>query len=492
MSKAKNAKTRVDLPLSKDPFLGYDTIEDALADYRCSTGAEVMSRLLRRENVFVSGPAGSGKTTIINKFIAHIEENTDANVALTASTGIAANLIGGRTIHSWAGLGVSTEPFDKDDISPFAWARAKEMRSADVLIIDEISMLPAYLFTKLDETLKYFRRSKKPFGGLQVILMGDFLQLPPVNRDNSIDASFAITTKSWNDLDLSYCYMDKTHRATDPRLSEILVKISHDKVDSKVREMIQTRLRVSTDSKKTYTTLFTRNKNVDKYNLEKQNENRNKLIHFHSISEGKGKDVDKLHKNNAIPHTLSLKVDDIVILTANITDHDDFYPNGSVGRIVSINKASVSVRFNDGTTYTVGRKSYYLEEEFKMTVATQEGEKQIRQKRTLASVEQVPLKLGYAITVHKSQGQTFDGVIVDLSNCFTAGLGYVALSRVRSLDDLVIFDIDDKAYAIDPKSKVISKYVKRQALEGRKVFEEKLEEYTNILVNNNTLYVFWN
>jgi ATP-dependent exoDNAse (exonuclease V) alpha subunit len=148
--------------IQQDPYIGYDSIEDALKDYKCTTQAEVLARLFSRDNVFISGPAGSGKTTIVNRFIETIdaEYNGKFEVAVTASTGIAASLIGGQTIHSWAGMGIDTAPFDSKKIPPQMWSRKNALKYVDVLIIDEISMLPAYLFDKLDAILKHFRRNK--------------------------------------------------------------------------------------------------------------------------------------------------------------------------------------------------------------------------------------------------------------------------------------------------------------------------------------------
>lgn len=176
-----------------NPLFGYDSIQDALngCTYTCQT--EALARMMAGENVFLSGAAGSGKTTVINTFIEQVQEHRA--VAVTASTGIAAVLIGGRTIHSWAGLGIDTAPFNPKDISRFMYFRGDMIRNTDTLIIDEISMLPAHLFTKLDAEFKFFRGNNEPFGGMQIIASGDFQQLPPltVTRAWTTDSASSLT-----------------------------------------------------------------------------------------------------------------------------------------------------------------------------------------------------------------------------------------------------------------------------------------------------------
>lgn len=492
----KQAAERLDVirEFINDPWQGYDSLEDALADYKCTTQAEVMARLLNRENVFISGPAGSGKSTLINKFIKIIDAEYQGNfeVALTASTGIAATAINGQTIHSWAGLGIDTSPFNRQEIPGQMLAKRNAIKYLDVLIIDEISMLPAYLFEKLDQVFRHFRRSDEPFGGVQVVLMGDFLQLPPVDKkEDGVNADFAATTQSWKDLNLSYCYMDKTHRASDPRLAEVLSKMSRDLVDEDVKAIVNERLNRRKSPNKTYTTLFTTNKNVDIYNQKALKENPNLSKHLLARSSGAAKEVQKLFRNNNIPETIELKVGATVLLTSNTPlPTGKFYANGSIGEVVSLTPETVRIRFNDGETVSIMRKIYRAVE--KVPAQDPITGKTVKYEKEIANVEQFPLKLGYAITVHKSQGQTLDGVVVDLSQCFTPGLGYVALSRVRSLDDLIIRDISPKAYTIDPKSKRLSNFVKSKALQGRQEFIDKREDYEVILTSEMYRQMLWN
>lgn len=500
MARAAKSRFKVIEDFANDPYLGFDSIKDSQEGYKLNSQTEVLARLLNGENLFISGPAGSGKTTIINKFVEVLDADTDgkANIAITASTGIAASLIGGKTIHSWSGLGISTEPFDRKNVPPQAWAKRDGIVGADVLIIDEVSMLPAYLFEKLDALMKYFRRSSKPFGGVQLVLLGDFMQLPPVSKGNEkieitkpngekekipLNTGYSIKSPSWKAAKLRHLYMDKTHRATDKKLKYILHKISSNSVDDITRKLILSRKgdEKMADPNKTYTRLYTTNSNVDKFNEQEYEANPNPEMGFHYSGDGDDKYVKQLLKSNSIPETLKLKVGTKVMLTANVNLSGDFMPNGSLGTVTSFKAGHVYVKFNNGETYQVPANSYRHEQ--KETIKLSTGEDYTFAK-ILATVQQVPLKLAYAITVHKSQGQTFDGVICDLSKCFTPGLGYVALSRVRSLDDLIVLDVNEKAYKVGEESLHISSIVKKLAKKARGLFDDSVSDYEMILTQD--------
>lgn len=484
-----------------DPFIGYDSLEDASADCLASSQAEVMSRLLNGENLFISGPAGSGKSTIVQRFISMIDAayNGNFNVAVTASTGLAATLIEGKTIHSWSGLGIFDGIFTpaiikKGDPKIHLYGSWNNIKYVDVLIIDEISMLHAYYLDNLDTLFKYVRRNKKPFGGVQVVFLGDFMQLPPVpprSPNDGVNYDYAITSQAWKDADIQYCYMDKIHRAEDKGLKHLLKSIESSKIDDAAREVIKKCLHNSRDPKKSYTTLFTTNKNVDQYNEEQLRKNPNNSI-FYKFEKhvGDAKKVTKLLKTRNIPEIIELKKDATVIITSNIYagDRELVAANGSVGRIIALNPKSVVVRLNTGEQVKVNYVT--VSETKKISMKTKDGSS-VEIEELVAEVAQIPLKLGYAITVHKSQGQTFDGVEVDLSNCFTPGLGYVALSRVRSSDNLIISNFTEEALKVGARSKKISIFVKKKALISRKKFLTDLDEYEGLLDNPLILDTVW-
>ena len=484
--------------IDADPFIGYKTLDSALAEYRCNSQAEVLSRLLNRENLFISGPAGSGKSFVLNRFTTIIDAQFSGkfNIAITASTGIAATIIGGQTIHSWAGLGIDTDPFDPHKVTPQMKSKVAALRTTDVLIIDEISMFPAYLFDKLDAVLKWARRSKKPFGGIQLVLTGDFLQLPPVSKPgDTVDTGFAIQTEAWKNADIRYCYMDKSHRATDKRLKYTLTKIANGKargdehVDDFLRSRMGTRAELC-DPDKVYSTLFTVNKNVDEYNQAELAKNKSQLIQIRLEREGTKSDTDKIIKKYALPEIIEYKVGATVMVSSNIRlQTGDTLANGSIGVVTGQIGGEPMVRFNDGLHTIIHKAEYPLTE--KKSYVDPDTKVTSHFEYVIAKVKQIPLKLGYAITVHRSQGQTFNGVVADLSKVFTAGLGYVALSRVRNLDDLVITGWNPRALDLDPLSKKISGYVKRRALETREEFIGKRNEYEGLLTDELTRTVMW-
>lgn len=478
------------IELSEDPYLGFKDLDQAFEECKITSQAEVLARLLNRENLFISGMAGAGKTAVINRFIELIDAEYKGvfNIAVTASTGIAATLISGSTIHSWAGFGVSKEPFDPSDLDYFIKSKRKQFEQLDVLIIDEISMLPAYLFTKLNAALKYFRKNDEPFGGVQLVVIGDFLQLPPVNRKSDVDVDnrFVIETDDWKEADFKFCFLDKTYRATDERLKKILIEISKNSLSTESEELINERMFTKPDSGKAYTTLFTTNKNVDKYNEEQLSLNPNPSRKYIARNFGAAKEVEKAYKKYNIPETIELKVGATVILTKNLKQPVAL-ANGSIGVVQKILTEGVQVKFNNGHTEFINYRDNNItkKEEFLVNGKMQKIDV------IVATVSQIPLKLGYAITVHKSQGQTFDGVVMDLSNCFQEGLGYVALSRVRSIDDLVIQGINKKAYKVSAKSQKITLYVKKKAFLDRRVFLENKDYYDSLLTDSFARLMNW-
>lgn len=464
--------------LTDDPYLGYGSIEDAVNDCIATSQVEAFLRMMNHENVFISGPAGSGKSYLLKPFLNFLRENfPQINVSLTAPTGIAAEKIDGQTFHSWAGVveGKITNKFN--------------LTLCDVLVIDEVSMLPAHLFVDLNKQLQKAKKNTEPFGGIQLIMLGDFMQLPPVpDRENpEHDCSFAITTAEWEDADIKMLYMDKVHRTSDPMLQKVLNNIVRRKDPEETLAILRSRMgEKMKDPHKKYVKLYTTNKRIEQYNKEKLAQINNAEIvytpRFDPVvpSFNATKNAEEfMRKRNIVPVTL--KVGATVIVTRNVSGAS----NGSIGEVVSLDYDRVMVKLNNGNTVPIF--TFDLEYQQKFTKSYVEPEtgksKTYTTKEMMGYIRYMPLKLGFAISVHKSQGQTYDGVCVDLSNCFMPSLGYVALSRVRSLDDLVVEDISDDAIHVSQMSYNVTNFVKKESLKNRAQFMESIEDYEQVAEN---------
>lgn len=464
--------------LENDPYLGYTTLDEALDDCRATSQVEALARLLSGENVFASGPAGSGKTSVVTLFERILRrENPNIVVDMTAFTGVAANLIGGSTLHRWGGRPESDFIPDQN---------YENMRNVDVLVIDEVSMVPAYMFEAIDAKMRRVRRKDEPFGGVQLVLLGDFMQLPPVKgKDPDLNYDYCILTDSWKNSNIKMLYMDKVHRAVDPDLQNVLSSIAKGEVGDDVRALVETRRGENARAEgKTYVNLFTTNKRIDSYNAEqlakvKKPEHKFELI-TEVTDEKYRKDVESTIKNANVQDELVVKETCPVILTKNLyINENELIPNGSIGRVKNIANGFITVEFNDGRTIPISRN---VEEVKRKSTVVVKGKK-IKRENKIGSFSQIPLKIGYAISVHKSQGQTYDGVVADLGRSFMPGLGYVALSRVRSLQDLVIKNMDSNALEVGERSLRIATAIKKHAMRNRKDFESNREKYEEMLTS---------
>lgn len=482
--------------VEKDMLFGYNSLQDSVNDCKCSSQADVLARMLMRENVYIGGPPGSGKSTVVKTFIDTIREDTDnsVNIAVTASTGIAAKLIGGITLHSFAGI----YPGDTLRESMERVGSRSDLKSGikdtDVLIIDEISMLPPEILDSVNEIMQYYRQSTEPFGGVQVIFMGDFLQLPPVRRrGDEYEKEYAYEADSWKNANLVYCYLDKIHRARDEDLQRVLIAMANGKMGIEEKAILQERVSYAPDGadmrdpKKAYTNLFTKNMDIDTYNNKRLAENPNPPSTFSAFTSGdtQSPEMKKLLKSTNYEEVLSIKDGATVMITANKYGA----VNGDIGVVQRVVTRAgfrfIVVLLNDGREIEVSYISVHAQR--RVPNRAGKGYTYI----PVGSLSYVPLKLAYAVTVHKSQGQTYDGVVADLSNCFSPGLGYVALSRVRSLDDLIITDINDRAFKMNETGVGITRKIKKKGLDNRKAVLDNIDLYESVLTNKLSRSVYW-
>lgn len=426
------------------------------------TQAQALQLLKMGRNIFITGPAGSGKTHLLKEYILYLR-NHHIPVAITASTGIAATHIGGMTIHSWSGIGIKDYLSVEDiyAIADKAYVR-KKIEEAKVLIIDEISMLHHYRLDMIDRVLKHIKKSSEPFGGMQIVLCGDFFQLPPVTRMGDQEALFAFESQSWKDAKIFICYLEGNWRQGDDHLALILNEIRSGEVGEGARNLLKDRHNTIISSIEETgiepTRLYTHNIDVDSINEKALNKVQAPEAIYEMSSKGRKPIVEALKKSCLAPEKLRLRKGARVMCVKN--NMEQGYVNGTLGVVVSCGFGIDPVIRTAGTTdYPEGR---LITVERAVWVIDDEG-------RSLAEIHQYPLRLAWAITVHKSQGMSLDAVEVDLSRCFEPGMGYVALSRARSLAGLSILGINEKAFSIHPEVYEFDRFARELSLRAESV-----------------------
>lgn len=378
------------------------------------------------KNLFITGPAGAGKTYIINKFRNTIKCN------VTSTTGISAILINGKTLHSWAGIGLGKGDLLKKVLgnkrAKSRWIKTK------ILIIDEISMLNPDLFDKLEKIARTIRKSDKPFGGIQLILSGDFCQLPVVKCEK-----FCFESKNWEKCVDKTIYLDKIIRQQDPIFIKMLEELRLGIHSDISNELLLSRMIEYPDIDILPTKLYSTNKSVDIVNKTELLKLNNEIYTFTPKIE--------VIKKNYNPEfmikflikgieNLKLCIGCQVMLSANI-DVENKLSNGSRGIIIGFDEKNLPiVKFKCGINVSIEYyKTEYKDDDFNIII------------------HRIPLKLAWAITIHKSQGSTLDCVQTNLNseNIFEFGQAYTALSRVRDLNNLYLDDIDIESFKCNPK-----------------------------------------
>lgn len=394
----------------------------------------VIELIRKRENVFLTGQAGTGKTTTIHE-VRNYARQIEINYGITAMTGCAAILIRGRTLHSFLGIGLGTR--SANALATYTITRNKPLyeriMSLHLLVIDEISMMDAELFTKISEYLRIIRGVHKPFGGIQILLCGDFAQLPPVNGD------FCFESPIWSQMNLHTVMLSFQFRQEhDTSFQSMLQRCRLGECTFEDVQMLKKQKEnVFTDGI-TPTRLYPKNRNVDQLNetelakvlVEGKEKHRYKIQYFpynlpltqlQSYASGAG-----------IAEELVLCEGAQVIVTSNISDT---IVNGTRGKVIALNKTAVTIRTLDGSDETI----------VLTTISPYEDHKHDK-------ITYMPLRLGYAISIHKSQGMTLDAVEMDLgSDIFEYGQAYVALSRAKSLENIRIKNVKASSFQMHPK-----------------------------------------
>lgn len=416
------------------------------------TQDEALEILRTGQNVFLTGPAGSGKTYVLNKYISFLKEN-GVPVAVTASTGIAATHMDGRTVHSWSGIALRKRLSEKELKELYYNTFTNErITGARVLIIDEISMLEDRVLTLLDKVCRFVRQNQHPFGGLQVIVCGDFFQLPPVRSKSEPSAKYAFHSPSWITADFKICYLEKQYRQEDPRFLAVLNSIRDSAVTQETIDALKTRINQPVEGLPRLTKLYSHRNDVDALNSFELAQLQAEPHTFYMQSGGDPELVASLRDACLAPQELVLKKGALVMFVRN--SFGEGYVNGTLGVVIDFE--------GDDTKYPV--------------IETKSGVRIIArpvrwlvedQGEVLAYIDQVPLRLAWAITIHKSQGMTLDVAEINLGKAFAHGMGYVALSRVRTLGGIKLVGINNIALLVSPEVTAFDRLLREQCTKTR-------------------------
>jgi len=384
-------------------------------------------------NVFITGSAGTGKTYLLNQFTFYLKSRKIIPT-IVAPTGIAASHLQGQTIHSYFSLGIRSD-IDENYIDSLLDKKYLQTRFSKlkVLIVDEISMVSPEMLTSMDKILRAFKKNDMAFGGVQTVLSGDFFQLPPISKVVT-DKRFAWQSSTWKELELKTCYLQEKFRQDDNVLISILDEIRSGLVSKNSYDILNSRFHKELDIDFTPTKLYTHNVDVDRINSDELNKINNPVKAFKYKSEGSAKNIEKIFKSSLVLEEISLKKDAVVMFIKN--NHELGFVNGTTGVVVDFDKETglPLVKTSYGSLIKLGLEDWTIENDSGNIVA---------------KVSQVPLKLAWAITIHKSQGMTLDSAEIDLSKTFEVGQGYVALSRIKNIDGLRLMGLNDKALTVD-------------------------------------------
>jgi ATP-dependent DNA helicase PIF1 len=426
-------------------------------------------KYLSGENVFITGPAGSGKSELIKKINHHAIQHFKS-IDICALTGCAAVLLNckARTLHSWAGIGLGKNTIDKlvKKINRNKFSKAS-WKSVHILVVDEVSMLSLKLFDLLDDLAKIIRKNDKPFGGIQLIFSGDFYQLPPVGDIDDIDSTrFCFESKKWDTIFPKSCQIEliKIFRQKDPEYSSILNQIRKGTIKKKTNELLLSIVGKKNDNSflTSPTQLYPVRKKVDSLNGEKMSKLDGNIYKFKvelndnlemTKSELKQRilfnktdvqyELEYLANNVLCEKEIILKEGAQVMSIINIQSEKGFSVcNGSQGIVSGFCESTgfPKVKFNNGIEIVMSKHNW------------------VSEKIPGVGISQIPLILAWAITIHKSQGATLDCAEIDVGkDVFECGQTYVALSRVKSLQGLYLKSFDINKIKINKK---VSDYYK--------------------------------
>lgn len=405
----------------------------------------------------LTGAAGTGKTFLLNNFIRQARA-AGKKVSVTATTGLAATHLGGNTIHSWSGLGLH-DYLPDNFLERMSKTRKEVITRSDVLIIDEISMMHDFRLDLLDEVLRGVREKDEPFGGLQLVMSGDFFQLPPINNGRSRGGGFVVYSNAWQEIQPTVLYLDQQYRQDDDELLDILTAMRQGDLRRRHAESLLARTEVDPGDDD-MTELHTVNIDVDAINYRRLMAIDDDERAYEQVTTGSKVYVESLQRSVLAPAKLVLKRGALVMAVKNAQDRR--YANGSIGTVIGFEPLTEYpiVQFKNGREVTMVPEAWEM----------RDGE------RKRASIMQVPLRLAWAITVHKSQGMTLDAAKIDLRKAFVEGMGYVALSRVKDINSLFLYGINRKALEISADALAIDDLLRQSSQQATTKYQPLLEQ----------------
>ncbi len=396
-----------------------------------TTALEILSS---ENNVFLTGGAGTGKSTVIGEFIKNKE-----GVAVLASTGTAAILLGGRTFHSFFGLGIMEGGVEL--IVERALRHrgiVQRLRKTNLVLIDEISMIGGTEFETAERIARKARGNSAPWGGLRVVVVGDFAQLPPVVRPSPgaeypEGKPWSFLTGTWRDTLFDSVVLRTIVRSTESDWNKILNEVRWGEISRQSMEVLESRIMpVSLDFQGTR--LFARRAQVEMLNQSRLQMLKGAAREYNTVYIGNAQRIDDLKRNAPIPEVLLLKEGALVMFRQN--DPEYRFVNGTLGTVRKMGDQEITIELFSGKTINLKQTTY--------SVLNAEGE-------SVATATNFPLNLAWACTIHKAQGATLDRVHADLKGVWEHGQSYVALSRVRSMSDLTLEGISARGFPVDPE-----------------------------------------
>ncbi|MGE0764206.1 MAG: DEAD/DEAH box helicase [Bdellovibrionales bacterium] len=377
------------------------------------------------DNIFITGAAGSGKSFLLRHFL------SGTKIPILASTGAAAILVGGRTFHSFFGLGIMegglTATVDRALKNKRLVSRLKK---TSTVVIDEISMIAGPTLRAAETIAREVRGKPAAWGGIRVIAVGDFAQLPPVNPHSRLK-EWAFLDESWQRSFFQAAHLQQPMRATDPEFLKILNHVRLGVANKQVVDFLNSRNQKPPEGE--VTRLFPHRQSVEQYNLEWLEKINQPLHSFETTYTGTDRDIENFRKHSPLADVIQLKVDALIMLRQN--DVEGRYVNGSLGRVQKISNSELIIELLNGRRVTVEKANF--------TLLDAEG-------RPVVSASNFPVSLAWAMTIHKAQGTTLDRVQVDLRRIWEPGQAYVALSRARGPEGLFVEGWSPQAIMADP------------------------------------------